>query len=297
MARATTVAQKREAAEEAGAKIVDVDKLTNVTRLSRDIRTAAKMMNKQEARFLVDTYYLMQDARIRTAAQVKAMQGAGEPNSVLQWLSEQNVTMEGQVKNSLNHYAKNHPVGQWLLDVKGVGPVIAAGLLAYIDIHRAPVVGNIWSYAGLRPDQRRQKGQKANWNPQLKVLCWKIGESFVKVSGREDAYYGQVYKARKEYETRKNEAGDYADQAAASLERFKYGDDTVAKAAYEKGMLPLSRIHERAKRYAVKLLLAHLHEVWYVWEFGVKPPHPYPIAHMGHVHHIPPPGGQPIKEQ
>lgn len=276
---------------------IDTAILTQTDKLSKDIRFAAKMMDKKEVRFLVDTYYMMQEARIRTANQVTAMTEDGEPSAVLRWLNEQNELMERQLKNALNQYAKHHPVGQWLLDITGIGPVLAAGLLAYIDIERAPTVGHIWSYAGLRPGQRRQRGQKLDYNPDLKVLCWKIGESFVKVSGRENAVYGKVYKQRREYEDRKNAAGDYADQAKKSLEESKYGEGTVARAAYEKGMLPDARILLRAKRYAVKLFLAHLHEVWYIYEYGKEPPNPYPIEHLGHVHKIPAPGGRPVPKE
>jgi hypothetical protein len=48
-------------------------------------------------------------------------------------------------------------------------------------------------------------------------------------------------------------------------------------------------LHARAKRYAVKLFLAHLHEVWYREHYKTAPPIPYPIAHLGHAHYIAPP--------
>jgi hypothetical protein len=54
-------------------------------------------------------------------------------------------------------------------------------------------------------------------------------------------------------------------------------------------MLPPGHIHERAKRYAVKLFLSALHEVWYYYRYGTRPPKPYPITHLGHAHYMPPP--------
>ena len=78
-------------------------------------------------------------------------------------------------------------------------------------------------YAGMDPRSTWEKGQKRPWNAQLKVLCWKLGESFVKVSGNEKAFYGRIYKERKALEMAKNEAGEYAAQAAAKLEKFKIG--------------------------------------------------------------------------
>ena len=127
------------------------------------------------------------------------------------------------------------------------------------------------------------------WNASLKTLCWKIGESFVKVCNHPDAYYGRVYVERKAQETARNEALKFSDQAASILASKRIGKDTDAYKAYSVGKLPPAHIHARAKRYAVKLFLAHLHEVWYTAHFGEPPPKPYPIAVLGHAHYLPPP--------
>lgn len=118
--------------------------------------------------------------------------------------------------------------------------------------------------------------------------CWKMGESFVKVSGKPEAYYGRVYVQRKEYETAKNAAGDYADQAEHILAEKNIGKDTDAFGHYSEGRLPPAQIHARAKRYAVKLLLAHWHHKAYVNRFNEEPPKPYAIAHLGHTDFIHP---------
>lgn len=130
------------------------------------------------------------------------------------------------------------------------------------------------------------------WNARLKTLCWKCGESFVKVSGKPDAYYGRIYVQRKEYETGRNENGDYADQAEKILREKKIGKDTEAYGHYSEGRLPLAQIHARAKRYAVKLFLSHYHHVAYLDRFGKEPPKPYAIAHLDHVNFIRPEDAQ-----
>jgi len=60
-------------------------------------------------------------------------------------------------------------------------------------------------------------------------------------------------------------------------------------AAYSKGILPPAHIHARAKRPIVKLFLSHWHKVAYQVHYGEKPPSPYAIEHLGHVHEIPVP--------
>jgi hypothetical protein len=263
--------------------------LESVARLSRDLRDAASTLSKDEARFLVDAYYMLQAQRIRTAAQIRAMTQAAEPHNVLKWLNDQSETLENQVKRALSRYAEDDPVGEWALEQVGIGPVITAGLLAHIDITKAPTVGHIWSFAGLDPRKKWEKGCRRPWNADLKRLCWLIGESFVKTSAREDSYYGKVYAKRKLLEVERNERCEFADQARISLETKRYGDDTKAKACYLEGKLPPARIHLRAERYAVKLFLSHLHEVWYRHHYNTAPPKPYPIAHLQHADYIPPP--------
>lgn len=253
-----------------------------ISKLSKDLREAAKTLTPNEVRFLVDSYYQMQENRIRSDGQIRALETTAEPHRVLDWLSINAETLENQIRKALDYYSNDHPVGKWSRSVCGIGPVIAAGLLAHIDIKRAPTVGHIWSFAGLNPNKKWLKGEKRPWNASLKTLCWKIGESFVKVSGNPKAYYGHIYVERKAREIAFNDAGKYADQARQALEEKKYSKETEAYKAYIQNKLPPGRIQSRAKRYAVKLFLAHWHEVAYRNEFHTDPPIPYPIAILGH---------------
>lgn len=264
---------------------------STIKRLTRDLKNAARTLSDAEARFLVDAYYAMQRDRIRaghqvrTLAQPKGDEATPEPHDVMAWLAGERENLENQVRRALDAYSGAKTVGQWMRSIVGIGPVIAAGLLCHIDIKQAPTVGHIWRFAGLDPTQRWQKGTKRPWNGALKRLCWILGESFTKVSGHERDTYGQLYKARKAWEQAKNEAGDYADQAAASLAAKKFGDDTEAKKHYDAGRLPPARIHLRAQRWAVKVFLAHLHHVWHEIELGTPPPRPYVLSEAAHLAH------------
>lgn len=264
---------------------------SSIDRLTRDLAKAASTMSSDEARFLVDAYYQIQGGRIRAQSQIRSVSQAVDEahHPTLKWLFDSNELMENQIKRALDHYSMSTEVGRWSRSVCGIGPVLAAGLMAHIDISKAPTVGHIWAFGGLDPTKVWGQGERRPWNADLKVLLWKIGESFVKVKGREDAYYGHVYEQRKVLEIERNERGELKEQAAAMLAAKKFRRDTVAKAAYEKGILPDGHIHARAKRYAVKLFLAHWHEVAYHAHFGTAPPLPYPIAILGHAHVIPPP--------
>lgn len=250
-------------------------------KLTKDLRNSVGTMTTDEVRYLVDSYYQMQENRLRAAGQIRAMDDPKEPHAVLDWLEHNASFLEKQIQRALGYYAESHPVGRWSLGVKGIGPVIAAGLLAHIDITKAPTVGHIWRFAGLDPTSKWAKGEKRPWNAALKVICWKIGESFVKVSNHEDSVYGKVYRERKAWEAAKNEEGDYAEQAAAVL---KARPTHAQKKIYATGKLPPGHLNARAKRYAAKLFLSHWHEVAYREHFKCDPPKPYPIAILGHAH-------------
>jgi len=345
-----------------------------VSRLDKDLRRAAKEMGKAEARFLVDTYYAMQEARKRSANQVRAMKAdeepkategemqaeeilevkpddetgkkkkkkkKEEPHSLIEWYAAQNKFMEDQIKVGLDLYSLNHPVGEYMRSVKGIGPVIAAGLLAYIDIDRAPTVGHIWRIAGLDPTiswlgrEKASKivtdvvgkskkitpemvaelavrtGRRADkitlvaddggavalrkylalrpWSQSFKTLCWKAGDSFCKFStGENPSYYGVLYRQRKAWEIQKNESGGNAAAAARYLKEKNFGKETAAFKAYTDGKLPDGQIDARARRWAVKIFLAHVHQFWYEHHHGKPAPNPYPIEHLGHTHMIEP---------
>lgn len=119
--------------------------------ISKDLKAAAATLTDREARYLVDAYYQAQDDRIRNSHQVRAASTADEPHDVLQWFQDRSKNIEDSIKGALHIYAKSSELGRWCLSIHGIGPVVTAGLLAHIDIKKAPTVGHIWSFAGLDP--------------------------------------------------------------------------------------------------------------------------------------------------
>lgn len=300
--------------------------LESVQRLSKDLKEAARTLSPHEARFLVDTYYLMQEDRKRSANQVLALDTSEEPNSVLAWFTAQNAQLEKQVQSALTSFSQGHPVGRWAESITGIGPIISAGLLAHIDITEAPTVGHIWRFAGLDPTAQWLSGGQVSallheiedviagmpaapdaeraddapdpalvlaatllatrigrqprnlleqaqtdrdgeavplteaslvaaasrrpWNAGLKTLAWKVGQSFMKVQGSADDFYGSLYAQRKIYEIERNERGELADQAAAKLQKFKIGRTTDAYRWYAGRITPGAALAYRQALHA-----------------------------------------------
>ncbi len=258
-----------------------------IARLTRDLASASVTLSKDEARYLVDAYYTMQDNRIRSDAQVRALGESEEPHTVIAWLADQDRTLENQIKRALDKWTDSQHMGRWAKSICGIGPVISAGLLAHIDISKCPTAGHIWRFAGLDPTLEWKKGQKRPFNASLKTLCaFKLGESFVKVQANANDVYGKLYVQRKQIEQANNEAGKFAEQAAKILASRNIGKTTDAYKAYSAGKLPPAQIHARARRWAVKIFLSHYHAEAYREHFGTEPPLPYPIAVLGHAHLI-----------
>jgi hypothetical protein len=264
--------------------------LDPIQKITKDLKIAAKTLSKLEARYLVDTYYQMQENRIRADGQVRSLEKADspEPHDTLSWLATNAEILENNVKSALDHYGNAHLVGRWSKSIVGIGPVISAGLIANIDMepwrcviayadkkkkactarephgpacHRIQLVtaGHIWRFAGLDPTVTWGKGEKRPWNAAMKTLCWKLGESFVKQSSHKDDVFGKLYVTRKIKETAKNLAGDFSVQALEKLEKFKIdkGTDTYAWYAghltVEKAQQILDAPQEKRQGLAIKL--------------------------------------------
>jgi hypothetical protein len=283
--------------------------LEPVAKLGSDLRAAIKSgeltMTNADIRYMVDLYYQMQEFRKAASNQKDAADKEPEPNRLVGYLTKQFKTLEGQIQYVMDKWTDTKEHSRWAKSVFGIGPVIAAGLAAHIDMDKSPRIGSLWLFAGQVPGDVIQKlwlespdtnpKKKPPFNKRLKVLCWKIGESFVKQKGREDAdgnkkcYYGEIYERKKKAFLEKNANGGYAELAEATLKVKKFNDKKT-RMTYESGQIPLGRIELMARRKAVKLFLAHWWEVGYKIKYKKDPPQPYAIEYLGHPHKIDPPG-------
>lgn len=328
--------------------------------ISKNIKESVVGLTLPQVRYLVDAYYQMQGARVAMENQARSMiqgydstiDGAKDAHPLaIQWTSKAFRNDEGQIQKMLDKYTDSIPMGRYLKSIKGIGPVLAAGILAYFNIDKANHANQFISYAGLNdnnnpwlgrdgsaklikelktmfPDENPKRisddvfieickrthrsfesvrlysqvrEEKTNerkgyttwdslqsylamppYNKDLKTLCYKIGESFKMVSGRESSLYGKLYRQRKAYETIKNDNLEYADQAAAILKKKNIGKGTDAYKAYSKGKLPKAHIQARAQRATVKIFLHHVFDAMYFEKYHIDPPTPYVLEYMGH---------------
>lgn len=255
----------------------------SIPKPGREIVLTAASLNDAEIRFAVANYYTAQDARKRFDMQVRHLgdRSDGAIPPLLKWSADANATIEESIKRGMLKYAEASPVGRWCLAQVGVGPVITAGLLSHIDITKAPTVGHIWSFAGLNPTMKWEKGQKRPYNAALKQVCFHLGECFKRISGKPEALYGSLYNSRKEMLVKRNDEGFNAERAKT----YKTQSADVRKVLAE-GKLPAGNLDRQACNFAAKIFLSHLHAVLYWDKYKKAPPKPFAISILGHAHEI-----------
>lgn len=236
---------------------------------------------------IVELYYDCQEHRKRHAAKKRTEEKRDLDPWFEEWLSFGETLIQKKLERWVERDAPAE--SRWAYSQYGIGPVLAAGLAAHIDVEKAKSPSSVWKFAGLAPGaDKRVKGEKLPFNGRLKTLCWKVGDSFVKFSGQDECFYGKLYREFKEEEIRRNESGHYKAAAAEQLKIKNWKDDTITKARLLEGKLSDKHLDMKARRKVVKIFLVHY------WQKGredrglpVRPP--YPGGILGHDGIIPPP--------
>ena len=110
------------------------------------------------------------------------------------------------------------------------------------------------------------------YNPTLKQVCTAIGHLFI----IKESFYQDLYRYRFHWEKERSEAGRYAKKAQQQLDTwFNYKPETLAYKAYIQGKLPDFHLRNRAKKWAVKVFLAHYYTIDYYTRYGKLPPDTY----------------------
>jgi hypothetical protein len=107
------------------------------------------------------------------------------------------VGMEKKAEKEIVKHFKNNPTPlyKWLVSIYGIADILAGKMLSEIDFDKTPSEASLWRYAGLAPDSKKKKGQKANYNPRLRAYCSQLADSFIK---KRTPKYREVYDKEKE---------------------------------------------------------------------------------------------------
>lgn len=186
-------------------------------------------VSKDQVKFLIRMYYVIQKIRIRFNNQISAYikDHPKEKTDIWQHLYNQFYILEKEIEKVIAIYYKIHPFKWFFEQTIGIGPILASLLLSNIDINRAKTAGAIWRYAGFINEEWKP-GQKRPWNSDLKTGCWKIGQSFIKFADHPNGVYGKIYKAQKNLYWNRNISGEYKDRAtqiamSRDMNKFEFG--------------------------------------------------------------------------
>ena len=110
------------------AQPVDIEEIGDLafTRLRQDLKSAAALLTPPQARYLVDTYYQVQQFRIEALNQARAAEKVGEPHVFVTWIGTAMKMLERALVNALDLYTEAHRAGRWAKARVGIGPVITA---------------------------------------------------------------------------------------------------------------------------------------------------------------------------
>lgn len=125
--------------------------LVGMDKLTKDLQATAGTMGRTEAGYLVSMYYTIQTDRQRMSSQLMELQKRGEPHKLVQFSRDQFLAQEEAIKLALDVWTRNTIMGQWARQIIGIGPVLAAGLDAWVNLENCRTAGDLWSFAGLNP--------------------------------------------------------------------------------------------------------------------------------------------------
>lgn len=215
----------------------------------------------------------VQKNRIAFGNRVKAIEAGRDTASpetlaVLKRYEQSFLDLEEGIEGDIAEMTSDIEMVIRMRQIKGVGPTLAAQLVAMIDITRADSPSALWRYAGYGvidgKAEKPKKGEKIHFNKHLKTACYNLGESFL----RAGSPYRRVY----------DDARAYYDE--------KYPQKTK------------NHRHLMAFRKMVKIFLVHLWQEWrkaeglpirpaYVFEKLSGHTHEYKAAEFGWIEELP----------
>ena len=245
-------------------------------------KTQRDKLAKLPLPFLKHYFHVHYDVQKVRIAAVSRLQQVGEVMGIdFKFLIQQ----EKQIRDYLDYQTEKIKVcREWLKPKKGIGPLLSAGLVSILDIHKAPHPSSFWKYCGLHvvdgKSVKRVRGRKLDFNPDARTLAWKIADSFVK---QRTPVYRDIYDRRRPIEEKKlnypignvKACPEYTECLRKRKEKAKRTGRPMKPAACRK------HIYRRACRVMVKRFLLDFWTVWRRME-GLPPSEPYAVAILKH---------------
>lgn len=160
---------------------------TEVTRPNEAIRALVDLRDRT-----------LQKSRIAFGNRVSALErGVDEADPATQKIMakwhERFEELEKEADKDIAALVGDIAIVKQLTEIKGIGKLLAAKLVAMIDIERADTVSALWRYAGYGvvdgARERPQKGEKLHYNIRLKTTLYLVATSFLRAGSPYRAIY------------------------------------------------------------------------------------------------------------
>jgi len=260
-------------------------------------------------RTLVDMYYDFQSQRIQTQLRIEASKRehflTEDDLSIygLTTIFQNAAAFEVDIEKIIKRQLKNHALyNQYLTRITGIGPMLAAGLIAYIDdIEKFDHVSSLWQYCGYGMNRYCEQCKK----PTYVEVEYHTGKTAKKLHPLETCHICQektqiiLQRRISGYQSNWNDklkvlawkAGISFVKQSADRSKYRKLYDKIKKDEHRlhpkkikensKTLYNDGHLHNRAMRKVVKIFLAHF---WQTWrrQKGLEAPEPYAKQLLGH---------------
>jgi len=234
------------------------------------------MQEVQSLGFLVKT--LLEVEKLRVSVQIRNihLKKEGKGDRVCEDLEGMLRQVENFIEDKISLKIETHPAEPWFSKVKGIGRENIAKVVGLIDIKEARYISSLWKYAGLHtvngkaPKPRR--GQKVEYNPTMRAVCWRLGQSLIRARGK---FYEYYQNEKTKYKMK------YLNQGYKVVPSSDLPKDKRGRKYEPEGVISIGHIDNMAKRKMIKLFLGLLWLVWREAE-GLPLSRPYALDKLGH---------------
>jgi hypothetical protein len=201
----------------------------------------------------------IQKARIQFSNRIFALESGNDHATKAEWETCQKYLdvfqkLEEKITQDIRLTVRDEAIFNKMKGVVGIGEILAAKLIAMIEIERCNTISSLWRYAGFgvidQKAEKRIRGEPMHYNMRLKAACWLVGTSFLRCGKKSP--YASLYYERKE----------------------RYSIDRPSWTKFH--------IHRAAMRYMIKQFLSDL---WLEWRSLSNLPirDPYCFEKQGHT--------------
>ena len=218
-----------------------------------------------ELRALVEMYYDIQKFRKAGQQRDNPLMKAERLEMAVAMLKD----LEGFLVKEMATVLPEHPVSDWLLGVRGIGPTMAAALLASGLDPAIDKPSAWWRFAGVGvvdgKNQRLRRGQKRSYNGFLRRTLYVLMGQFLKAhtTDKPSFYADLYYRFKEESERDRPEANRMACPGTKAGSKKVACEGAGCSRCGGTGIVATKlHHHARAVMLTQRVFLTHLQEVW-----------------------------------